>query len=276
MKLIPFLIIVCSAVFAQTPSQYHVVRVVGTVESPVLKRALKTGDIIQSKDQLRFATRDSYIIVNSPETGRKRISGVPDATPRELLQLLQSFVQPDTKSTSSRSIAMEYVKTLENSMAFDTLLVLGDGFVPVITSKLSLTSPAVICAWHHGANGKIVSRVISNDKGFSLQGQLLYEEPDSRTRPFSTKKIVVEYFGEGNAEPDPVFNPGLLLGAFVPLYVNEDQLATEIRSLMAGRNRSNKEVTDLQEVEEYLRQEYAMAQQDNLKTWLKEHGISIQ
>ncbi|HZY78680.1 MAG TPA: hypothetical protein VFE50_04105, partial [Cyclobacteriaceae bacterium] len=45
---------------AQTPSQYHVVRVVGKVESPVLKRDLKTGDVIQAKDHLKFHTKESY------------------------------------------------------------------------------------------------------------------------------------------------------------------------------------------------------------------------
>jgi hypothetical protein len=256
-----------SIVFAQTPAQYHVVRVVGTVESPVLKRALKTGDVIESKDQLRFSTKDSYIIINSPQTGRKRISGVPDNSPREFLQLLQSFVQPDTKSTSTRSLSMEYLESLQNSMHADVLLVLGDGFIPVNTAKLSLAKPAIIRAWYYGDNKKVTYRDISDDKGFKLTGPALYENFNPST---PAKKVVVEYFENGN--DDPIFSPGLLLGAFVPMYVDEAQLALEIRSLIETRH----DKLALAEIKAYLLEEYAMAQENNLLAWLKAQGINIQ
>ncbi len=247
--------------FAQNPSQYHVVRVVGKVESPALNRALKTGDVIQSKDQLKFGTKESYIIVNSPQTGRKRISGVPDNSPREFLQLLQSFVQPELRSTSTRHISMEYVESLQASMAFDTLLVLGDGFIPVNTEKLSLAKPAIVRAWYTDDKRKRVYRPISNDKGFFLSSKSVHSEHHHG-------RVVIEYFED--EKEDPMFTPGTLLGAFVPIYADEPMLASEIKALLGARDPSR---TVMAEINAYLQQEYAPAQEDNLKAWLKSQGI---
>jgi hypothetical protein len=258
-----FLAVVCQA---QSPAQYHVVRVVGKVESPALKRELKTGDVIQSKDHLKFATKESYIIVNSPQTGRKRISGVPDSSPREFLQLLQSFVQPELRSTASRNISLQYLETLQNSMSFDTLLVLGNGFIPVNTQKLSLASPAIIRAWHHDEKKKIKYQKVSNETGFYLSRKMLYGD----NAAYSDRKVVVEYFED--EKEDPMFSPGLLLGAFVPVFADETSLASEIRALI-GTPDKNKSKAVLTEINNYLRDEYAPAQEDNLKTWLKEQKI---
>jgi hypothetical protein len=249
---------------AQTPDQFHVVRVVGKVESPALNRALKTGDVIQSKDHLKFDSKESYIIVNSPQTGRKRISGVPDATPREFIQLLQSFVRPELKSTSTRHISIEYVESLQASMAFDTLLILGDGFIPVNTKKLSLAKPAIIRAWYTDDKRKRVYRPISNDKGFHLDKKSIHNE-NHRGR------VVIEYFED--EKEDPAFTPGTLLGAFVPLYADEAALAVEIKSLLSARDESS---TVLGEISAYLQEEYAPAQEDNLKAWLKSQGIAFE
>lgn len=259
-------VLTCSLAAAQTPSQYHVVRVVGKVESPALKRALKTGDVIQSKDHLKFSTRESYIIVNSPQTGRKRISGVPDSSPREFLQLLQSFVQPELKSTSSRSISLQYLETLQNSMAFDTLLILGNGFIAVNTQKLTLSKPAVIRAWHHDDQKKIKYQKISDEKGFYLNREMLY----GADAQGPNRKVVVEYFDD--EEEDPMFSPGLLLGAFVPTFADEPSLASEIRALVGTPDKAKSKAV-LTEISNYLRDEYAPAQEDNLKAWLREQKI---
>ncbi len=260
-----FLLVVVNVVcIAQSPAQYHVVRVVGAVESPVLKRLLKTGDVIQSKDHLKFGNKESYIIVNSPQTGRKRISGVPDNTPREFLQLLQSFVQPELKSTASRNISLQYLEQLQNSMAFDTLLVLGDAFIPVNTTKLTLSKPAIIRAWHYDNNRKIQYNTISAESGFKLDKASLFGDNSP------ARKVVVEYFED--EKEDPVFSPGLLLGSFVPIYPNEAALSSEIRALVASTDKTGSKAI-LTEINAYLRDVYAPAQVDNLKAWLKEQKI---
>lgn len=266
MKSLLYVLMFVALVSQAQPAQYHVVRVVGKVESPALKREIKTGDVIQSKDQLKFATKESYIIVNSPQTGRKRISGVPDASPREFLQLLQSFVQPELRSTASRNISLQYLETLQSSMAFDTVLVLGNGFIAVNTQKLTLAKPAIIRAWHHDEQKKIKYQKISDDKGFYLNRQMLYGDNAVHTN----KKVVVEYFED--EKEDPMFSPGLLLGAFVPTFADEPSLASEIRALIGTPDKSRSKAI-LTEINNYLHDEYAPAQEDNLKAWLKDQKI---
>lgn len=245
--------------------EYRVVRVVGHVESPALNRVIRTGDVIQSKDQLKFGTKDSYIIVNSIQTGRKKIAGVPDTQPREFIKLLQSFVQPEKRSTSSRSVALQYIEQLQNSMSFDTLLILGDGRIPVNTTRLSLSKPAVIRAWH--SNFKQVSfRTISYDSAFFLNSTSLFGD----VVPDPVPKVIIEYFEDENEQP--VLNPGILLAAFVPIFTDEVNLANEVRAVLdVPAPRTFKE--KLVEVKGYLAAEYANVQDDNLKTWLKANGI---
>lgn len=271
MKYALLLILITSVVLAQTPAQYRVVRVVGKVESPALSRELKTGDVIQSKDQLKFATKESYIIVNSPQTGRKRISGVPDNSPREFLQLLQSFVQPELKSTASRNIALEYLEKLQNSLRSDTLLIIGDGFVPVNIEKLPLTKPAAIRAWHYDERKKPKYLKVSNveTKGFYLNKKSVYGDE----QPKVLHKVVIEYFEDENE--DPMFSPGVLLGSFVPMYADEATLSSEIKALVEALNKQDSKALWI-EITAYLRDEYAPAQEDNLKAWLKTQGISIE
>lgn len=250
--------------FAQT-IEYRVVRVVGQVESPALKRMLQTGDLIQSQDHLKFGSKDSYVIVNNIKTGRKKISGVPDNEPREFIKLLQSFVQPEKRSTASRAVALQYIEFLQNSMAFDTLLVLGDGRIVVNTAKLPLKKPAVIRAWH--SNFKKVSfQTISDDVSFSLNAKTLFGE----NIPQPTPKVIIEYFEDEKEQP--VLNPGILLAAFVPIFTDEEKLVAEIRAVLdLPGTRTYKE--KLMDVKGYLAAEYANVQEDNLKVWLKTNGV---
>jgi hypothetical protein len=251
----------------QTPAEYTVVRVVGKVESQTLKRELKTNDRIQAKDQLKFDRKESYIYVTSPQTGRKKISGVPDSAPREFLQLLESFVRPEYKSTSTRSISLQYLESLQNSLAFDTLLILDDGFIAINTGKLSLKPPAAIKAWY-SLNKKVVYRVISKENGLELNKSSLFESP---TLPYP--KVMVEYFEDANA--DPVFNPGILLAAFVPLYVNEESLMAEVKVLIGSATAKSYSPLFL-EIKNYLSSEYASTQDDILKAWLKKNNLLVE
>ncbi len=263
MRPVAILILVACTTMAQSINEYKVVRVVGLVESPVLNRALRTGDVINGKDHLKFGSNEAYLIVTSPKTGRKKISGVPDNSPREFLQLLESFIKPELKSTASRSISLQYLESLQNSMAYDTLLVLGDGFVPVDTSKLSLGPPAAIKAWHT-RNGKVVYQKISTRMGFSLSPSIIFESP----LPDRLPRVVIEYFQ--NENDDPVFEPGLLLAAFVPLTVDEKRLADELRVILAIAAGKEQQMT---EINNYLISEYAPAQKTNLAAWISANNL---
>lgn len=260
------LLSVSVAVEAQNAKEYRVVRVVGVVENPTSKMALKTGDVILSDTKLRFATKDAYIIISSPETGRKKIAGVPDNKSRELLDLLQSFLQPEVRSTASRSISLAYLETLQASLAYDTLLILSPGYIAINTKKLPLHKPAAIKAWYSN-NRKIRYRKTSDESRLYLDRKAIFGD----SIPGKYPRVVIEYFE--NESEDPVFGPGLLIASFVPLYVNESDLATEVRTLVSSVPPDAGFSRTFEEIRSYLAAEYSPAQEDNLRQWLKEQGI---
>jgi hypothetical protein len=254
---------------AQSVTQYKVVRVVGVVENAESRKALKTGDVISSTSKLTFGTKADYIIISSPETGRKKISGVPDAKSRELLDLFRYFVEPETRSTASRGVSREYLEVLQASFQYDTLLILPPAYISINTKKLSLEKPAVIRAWY-SKNKKIQYTRISDQSGFRLDRASLFGDAVLPNYP----RVMVEYFED--EKDDPVFSSGsgLVIGAFVPLYpTDEPSLAAEIRALVGSRPANTTYSENLKEVGEYLAAEYANAQEDNLKQWLREKGI---
>lgn len=255
--------------YAQKVTDYRIVKVVGVVEDQVTKKPLKTGDVIPSDRKLKFESRTAYIVVSSPETGRKKISGVPDQASRELFELFQSFVQPDLVSTASRAISMEYLERLQASLTHDTLLILSPGYISIDTSKLSLKKPAVVRGWHH-VNNKVKYERISDNAGIRLDKSALFGSHSHRAMP----RVIIEYF-ENEAE-DPVFAPGVLIAAFVPLYVEEDLVADEVRALISARDQDDSTSKTFEEIRAYLSAEYAAPQEDNLWHWLSTKGILTQ
>ena len=118
-------------------------RVVGNIESNKLKRLVKTDDVIPEGDQLKFQTKQDYLIVFHPKQGRKRIKGIPDSQPREFKMLLQSFVKQDERSTGTRGGDQTY---LERISFQDSVLILGNGILELDPAGLSLKAPATIKA----------------------------------------------------------------------------------------------------------------------------------
>jgi hypothetical protein len=267
--LLLILIVAAHLACAQKISDYRIVKVVGIVEDQVTKKPLKTGDVIPSDRQLKFGSRTAYIVVSSPDTGRKKISGVPDSQSRELFDLFQSFVQPEQRPTASRSISMEYLERLQASLMHDTLLILSPAYVSIDTSKLSLKKPAVIRGWHHN-NNKVKYETISDKTGIKLDKSTLLGSHAHRTMP----RVIVEYFE--NENEDPVFGPGILIASFVPLYVNEEAVADEVRALMATRPATASASETFEEIRTYLSVEYAAPQEEILRRWLDSKGIRTQ
>ena len=64
---------------------YTVIRIVGKVESNLLRRILQPGDKIDSKDKFTFGSRSAHVFLTSVKTGHVRISGVPDSSPHEIM-----------------------------------------------------------------------------------------------------------------------------------------------------------------------------------------------
>ena len=262
--LFPLLLLWCGA-FCQTTSGFKVVKVSGSVISSTLQRPLYTGDVIQRQEKLRFETKEAYLIVTSPQTGRKTISNVSERAPLELFQLLERFLRPEIKSTSTRHVSMQYIDELQNSMAGESMLILGSGRIQVDNTKMSLSAPTAIKAWYTFQR-KTSYRKISDLEGFNLSARYIFGD----TIPQPIPKVMIEYFE--NEADDPLFNPGLLLAAFIPMFVDEDVLLTEVSALLSATAATTPDQRKL-EVTRYLEDVYAPVQPQNLTTWMKEKGL---
>jgi hypothetical protein len=241
-------------------STFTVIKVNGKVLSTALKREVKTGDLITTRDKLIFGDRDSYLHVFNPTQGRRTFRNIPDSSPRELMLLLEKFAAKDKTRTKSRGEAMEYAEILAEKFLADTIVVLGNGTIPVDTAKLSLKEPSAIVA-EFQINGQNHKKTISDSMGFSLSRHNLFETASMTVYP----RIAIWYYED---VADPLFSASSPIGNFVPLYVNEAALRSEINAIVA----SLKSVTKQQSmgyVVDYISQAYGAVIDENLNEWMK-------
>lgn len=254
-------------IVAQAQETYTVIKVVGQVISKEHQRALRAEDKLQDKNALQFSSAEDYIIVISPKTGRKTIKGIPDNAPREFIQLLQSFVKPETRSTATRSSSLEYIDKLKNLFTYRSMLILGDGYVEVDTDKLKISSPAGIRVQYRDEKTHI-ARKISDDKGFFLNQTAVFGNQVPAVLP----KISIQYYED--ELDDPMFGKGDWLADFVPVYVDNDQLKQEINILLRSIGTSaSKTDEQVQEIRKYLESEYGGVILQNMEAWLLAQGI---
>ena len=253
-------------VWAQRPDTYTVIKVNGRVISALFKRQIKAGDVVNTSDKLIFESRDSYMHVVNPE-GRKTIRYVPDNSPHELMQLLQTFLSPDKKNRASRGGTSLGLGPIIQQLSYDTMLILDKGRVIIDTLEVSMKKPAGIKATYSSKTEK-VARIISDGKGFNLGKNYLFD--DTMNKPYP--RIMVSYY-ENTMDPD-FFTPSELLGYFVPLYVDEDALRNEVKTLidtLKAYGLSSSQI--ITETISYLASEYASPIPQNVKDWLSANKL---
>jgi hypothetical protein len=256
-------LLVWSVALPQSVENFRVVRVVGTVESSNLKRALRAEDIIPAGDQLRFRTRTDYIIVFHAQEGRKRIMGVPDNQPRELNILLQSFVKPDEKSTGTRGSDHAYIAKLQADLQ-DTVLILGNGTVELDPAHLSMKPTGSIKAQYRTKDKKSVIVTVTSGQSLHLDKKSLFP-----AMQLPTSRILLLYFSMESSSP---LEAEEFLGNFTPIYVDDATLIPEIRSIIGSLK--GKAADDIEkEIKEYLTQEYAKPISLQLTAWLKSNHL---
>jgi hypothetical protein len=253
-------LLAATSMFAQ--DTYTVIKVAGKVLSMRLNRPLVTGDKVQEKDALKFGSKSDYVILQSPKSSRKVVKGVPDSSPREFIQLLQSFVKPAAKSTASRGGGQGYIEKLSQKLSSDTLVILGDGKIRIEKDQLRLDKPAGIRVIYSDGKSSVV-RTLSDAGSFSLSRMSLFGgEP-----PQPVPRVTIQYFE--NESEDFAFAAGAILGNFVPRYLDETQLRKEIVTLLSlfeGTKHSQAELVD--EIEDYLEMTYWAPVRENLNDWL--------
>lgn len=251
--------------FAQTPTTFTVIKVSGSVYSSALKRTVKNGDVIAASDQLKFDSQKTYMHVINPGTGLKTVRDVPDDSPRELMGLLQAFVNNKT-SNLSRGTPTNAIEEIRHQLAYPTMLVLGDGRINVPTTDLPLKRPAGIKA-SFILKGNEMNQVISDEGGFNLGKNFVFKSHDIQVFP----EIIVMYYEDLN---DQFFSMVEIIGKFRPYYTDEAALAKELKVLigilqLAGGDTENIKTN----VATYLTSEYEAPILTNLSNWLSTNNL---
>ena len=254
-------LIITATVFAQSAEVFRVVVVSGQVDHAKLKRPVLKGDKISAGESLIFGTKTSFIIVISPKTGRKKIRGVPDPSPRELENLIQSFLTPDEKSTASRGMATEYWALLNESLR-DTVLILGDGIITLDKDYIPLAPPAVVVAFYKGKQNEHVTKVLSSGQNICLGKKCLMNDGVQQIH----SKVMIEYYlDERTSQELP--GSGEFIGYFWPRYGDDAKIEEEIKIIIEALGKSPHDRI-LSEIKKFLGEEYGHVQEQNLISWL--------
>lgn len=251
---------------AQSQASYSIIKVNGKVISKLLKREVKAGDVVNLSDKLIFESRESYIHVINAE-GSKSIGHVPDNSPREFMQLMQTYLSPDRNNKATRGGANSRFDNIKSELTADTILVLGNGAITMDTTEISMHKPAGVKV-KYVTNDQKVSHLISTETGFNLgKEQLLLNNPGITSYP----KVTVVYYEDVG---DPIFKSSVLLGSFTPFYLNETELQKEVKIIIKTL-KGSKLPNDLivKEITHYLTAEYATPIQENVKAWIDENKL---
>ncbi len=266
-RLLPLIALWCITfgLNAQAHTSYTVIKVSGRVISKILNREIKSGDIVKPDDRLIFDTKEAYIHVINSE-GTKTIRNIPDNSPREFVQLMQTFLSPEKKNKASRGASTTNLENIKKELSYDILLILGAGAISIDTIENTLREPAGVSVSYLD-QGKKVSKIISSKTGFNLGKSFLFGEATESSYP----RVTVVYHQD---KKDPYFTPSVQLGSFIPYYANEAELQQELKvmisTLNAARLTSDKIVD---EIIHYLSMEYADPVHENVNTWLVENRL---
>ena len=263
-KIFPLAIVIFAVMnldaLAQSPSTFTVIKVSGSVYSAAMTRTVKSGDELATSDKLKFNSEKAYMHVINPAMGLKTVRGLSDDSPRELMGLLQAFVN-NKSPNSSRGTPSTAIEEIRHQLAYPAMLILGDGRIKVDTENLSLKSPAGIKATYQ-IKGKEVDRLISDDSGFNLGKNFVFDSVALKQLP----EITVTYYEDVN---DRFFSAIERIGKFTPSYANEETLARELKVLIGILQLAGGDADSIEtHVVTYLTSEYEAPIQANLRDWL--------
>ena len=250
---------------AQIPTSYTVIKVSGKVISKILNRQLQSGDIVKPDDHLIFDTKDAYVHMINAE-GTKTIRNIPDNSPREFMQLMQTFLSPEKKNKASRGASTTNLENIKKELSYDTLLILGAGSISIDTIETTLHEPAGVSV-NYVNKDKKVSKIISSKTGFNLGKSFLFSEEVESSYP----QVTIMYHQD---RKDPYFTPSYQLGSFVPYYVREAELQKELKVIISTFKASHlTSDKTIDEIFHYLSLEYAAPIHENVNAWLIENKV---
>jgi hypothetical protein len=267
-KRIVFLVffVISIAAWAQNTEVYRVISISGSIEHVKQNRPLQQGDRISLTDPLKFSNKSDFVIVIHPKIGRKMIKGVPDNSPRELENLIQSFVKPTERSTASRSTSNEYWAALNETLK-DTVVILGDGIINLNSEFVKLKPPAVVVAIYKVKKDNSISRKISSGQDIMLGKGKLFPEIGDEVK----SKIMIEYYSDEKLSLD-LPGSGELIGNFWPRYLDEDKLERECRVIL-DVYADQPSTQSAKEIKNFIVEHYGRVEDNNFSQWLKQRHL---
>jgi hypothetical protein len=266
--IIGFLFVFSVLVFpraVQAQSTFTVIKVSGSVYSTSMDRAVKRGDVLAPSDKLKFDSQQSYMHVVGQREGLKTVRDASADSPRELMDLLQTFVNNKSANSSRGAVSTE-IEKIRHQLAYNAMLILGDGRINVTTEEISLKSPSGIKA-SYALKGNKVDKVISDESGFNLGKSFIFKSHGDQKFP----QITVTYYEDVN---DRFFSAVEILGAFTPFYTEEDNLLKELKVLIGILEIAGGDTQSIESnVVTYLTSEYEAPILPNLRDWLSKNEL---
>ena len=252
---------------AQSKPSFTVIKVNGSIYSFAFQRAVVIGDVISSSDKLKFNSRDSYMhVINSTE-GLKTVRDVQNDSPRELMDLLRTFMD-DKLPRSSRGNAPG-IEQVKHEFAYPSILILGEGRMTFKLENMSLKRPSGVKVTYK-LNGTKIDKLVSDEMGFNLGKNFISDSEIKSDFP----KVQVIYYEELDNWP---FAPLEVLGEFVPVFTDERMLLSELKPLietLKASGASSKEIES--KLMLYITGEYEAPVLSNLRDWLAKNELRIE
>lgn len=248
-------------------SSYNVLKVTGSVYCERLHKDLVSGDKIQSQDKLRFGGPEAYLVVISPQDGRKLVKPSTSTTTSELKSLLTDIVSLEKRHTAFRGNEDEDKqvkarKAVKTQLEVDTLLILGSGKANFSKSDFPLNDTAVIKARFRTGNS-FTEKPASSGPILDL----------SRNSVFGSQPVTkLQLIWFPNIKGDIFDSPPESLGNFVPRYADGTALAKEVQ-VITGALPDRKGQALLAEIKKYIEDEYGPVLDENLVQWLAESNL---
>lgn len=263
-----FLIFSAVSTYSQSPV-FTVLHVMGNVYCGRLQKDLQTGDKIITQDKLRFNSTSAYLVVMSPQDGRKMVRPASQNVDTELKSLLSDIVSLEKRHTASRGGEEEdkqarALKKLKSQFEdTDTLLILGSGKASFGGSDFVLNDTAAVKARYRSGNS-YAEMPMSTGSMMDL----------SKIALFGTQapmKVQLIYFP--NVKKDIFDSPPESLGSFVPRYFeNDESLRNEVKLVINTLTGLKKEEV-IAEIKRYIEDQYGPVMDENLLQWVTESNL---
>lgn len=262
-KMIAFLILLGGYSFAQTVSNYNVVKVNGSLYNTTQKQKLSTGTSVNQNDEVEFGSLTNSAFVISKDNGRFIM--IPD---NSLSATAGTVLKPLSRRTAITTRSESQVKLPNNDLfkyfGKDNFLFLGKvSKVWLDTNAIKMSENKMLVAKYTNQDGKSISKKLSME-GDQLIINLDELFPD-KNEDGSNKIFPLEIFYFNNLTKELS-----LKASFTPVIANQTEIINEFKVIAATISSSNSADTNIiyEEIESFVFNSYGNTNEDELKQFI--------